>query len=147
MTNKKVTVVGYVIYAIFTFVLLWFAVKLQRDVSLYSMTNFSYYPFVIYTVICSYTLGIYFALPHLIKEAFWKEGKWAINWMKLICWSSPLLLLSIVPLISFRNSNALELVLTQSKFLIYYEMNGLLIGIIAFYTLLTSVTRKEEPLL
>ena len=146
MTNKKVTVVGYVIYAIFTFVLLWFAVKLQRDVSLYSMTNFSYYPFVIYTVICSYILGIYFSLPHLLKEMFWKEGKWIFNRIKFFCWSFPLILLSIVPLISFRNSNALELVLTQSKLLIYYEMNGLLIGIIAFYTLLTSFTRKKEPL-
>ena len=147
MTNKKVTVVGYVIYAIFTFVLLWFAVKLQRDVSLFSMTNFSYYPFVMYTVICSYVLGIYFSLPHLLKQIFLKEGKWVYNRIKIFCWSFPLILLSIVPLISFQNSNALELVLTQSKLLIYYEMNGLLIGIIAFYTLLTSIKRKEEPLL
>ena len=147
MTNKRVTVVGYITYAIITFVVLWFAVKLQRNVSLYSMTHFTYYPFVIYTVVCSYVLGVYFSLPHLMKELFWKEGNWSFNSVKFLCWSFPLILLSIVPLLTFRNANALELVLTHSKLLIYYEMNVLLIGILAFYTLLTSFTRKQEPLL
>ncbi|WP_141395209.1 MULTISPECIES: hypothetical protein [Bacillus] len=142
MTNKKITTVGYVLYAFMTFFVLWLAVKLQRDVSLYSISNFSYYPYIVFTVICSYVLGMYFSIPHLLKEVLWKEGEWCFNRMKFLSWSLPLLLLSILPLITFRNSNALELVLTQSKMLIYYEMNGLLIGILAIYTFFTCINRR-----
>ncbi|TXC92849.1 hypothetical protein FS935_01225 [Metabacillus litoralis] len=148
MDNKWKSLLSYLIYTIVLLLIIFLGLKYQAVLYSYSKDSYEILPYLQFKAIFPLVLGVYLAIPHLIKASL-KAGKWDINWIKLIVLGLPFLYASVIPVLYLT-----EMISVDFLFLSYimggYFGNGASItfetinGILAGYVVFTSIDKKNN---
>lgn len=99
------------------------------------METFRLYPWSILAVMLYFPLGVYLGIPVLMKE-FPKNGKWKINWLKIIFITLPLTYFSFFWFMPFSYPLPDFMVATHSTFKLAMVAAG--------FILMNSITKENS---
>jgi len=100
LSYKKI--VKYAVFAFLLICLLYFKGVIDTKVIGFTRRLFMVYPFVYYIIFSNLIVGLFFGIPHILKQVK-KEGEWKVNVEKLIIFVLPTIII-VISLFSFAQS-------------------------------------------
>lgn len=133
--------IGYLLYVVILIALLyWGSVYLDRIKTLVALNYNPEFHFTATSILLIF-IGMYIALPGLIKRIS-RPGTWTIDWVRLIITGLPTLYVAFWPLIYFVPPfQFLHLEFTRILTM-YSLLPQTVCGIVFGYTLLSSINKK-----
>lgn len=117
--------------------------SLLEKVKVHGQNNFNSAPYFYWSAAYAFGIGLYLALPHLVKQIQKKEGNLRMNFALLLITSLPISLLSLGFIFYFRIPPSYTDVVTQ--FIYEYTSNlynvGMMLVVTLGFTLLKSVEK------
>ncbi|QOR67393.1 hypothetical protein IM538_04430 [Cytobacillus suaedae] len=141
MIEIKTKVFHYILYSFLLFGVLLFTSYVDVKLKQIATESFSLFPWTIYRLLLFIPMGLLIGLPYLLKERQ-KEGRWGVNYLKLIFIGLPALYFTLYFIFHFylqflRLPSHLGYLLTEVS---TYKTTGVIVGFI----LITSVYKKNK---
>ncbi|WP_366923114.1 hypothetical protein MFMK1_003606 [Metallumcola ferriviriculae] len=140
-SNKLLKFICIFVYAVF-FLYIVLQAEYYRAAPKFdiSVSDIRLYHFIS-SVVIPYALGLLISLPSFIS-AFRKQGKWKIDWIKLLAVGLPALYIAIHPLIL---PTTLGMYIYSPTFPRYYsDLPLVLSGVVLGYLTLSVIGKKEQ---
>ncbi|KAA0542941.1 hypothetical protein FZW96_21075 [Bacillus sp. BGMRC 2118] len=96
MNIKRLAI--YICYVIILFSILTIGLKHQAALYNAGKTNYEVIPYYQFCAIFPIIIGVCLSIPQHIKN-FSQNGKWKIDWIKLLVIGLPFLILSVIPIL------------------------------------------------